>query len=176
MQDSNLRIHESKSCALPTWLIPNIYVVSAQGFEPRTHALEGRCSIQLSYAPTLQHKHKIWSGKRDSNSRLQPWQGCALPLNYSRSFIKLNKNGADEGSRTPTPMALDPKSSASANSATSAHFFGGGWWIRTTEVDDNRFTVCPLWPLGKSSVLVLYGAGDRNRTYNLLITSQLLYR
>ncbi len=122
MQDSNLRIHESKSCALPTWLIPNIYVVSAQGFEPRTHALEGRCSIQLSYAPTLQHKHKIWSGKRDSNSRLQPWQGCALPLNYSRSFIKLNKNGADEGSRTPTPMALDPKSSASANSATSAHF------------------------------------------------------
>ena len=73
-------------------------------------------------------------------------------------------------------MALDPKSSASANSATSAHFFGGGWWIRTTEVDDNRFTVCPLWPLGKSSVLILHGAGDRNRTYNLLITSQLLYR
>ena len=29
-------------------------------------------------------------------------------------------------------------------------FFGGGWWIRTTEVSDNRFTVCPLWPLGKS--------------------------
>ena len=25
--------------------------MSAQGFEPRTHALEGRCSIQLSYAP-----------------------------------------------------------------------------------------------------------------------------
>ena len=28
-------------------------MVSAQGFEPRTHALEGRCSIQLSYAPTF---------------------------------------------------------------------------------------------------------------------------
>ncbi len=66
-------------------------MVSAQGFEPRTHALEGRCSIQLSYAPTI--------------------------------YICIsNKNGADEGSRTPTPMALDPKSSASANSATSAHF------------------------------------------------------
>ena len=25
MQDSNLRMHESKSCALPTWLIPNIF-------------------------------------------------------------------------------------------------------------------------------------------------------
>ena len=27
---------------------------------------------------------------------------------------------------------------------------GGGRWIRTTEVSDNRFTVCPLWPLGNS--------------------------
>ncbi len=26
-----------------------------------------------------------WSGKRGSNSRPQPWQGCALPLSYSRS-------------------------------------------------------------------------------------------
>ena len=32
---------------------PQYKVVSAQGFEPRTHALEGRCSIQLSYAPTF---------------------------------------------------------------------------------------------------------------------------
>ena len=35
---------------------PLYKVVSAQGFEPRTHALEGRCSIQLSYAPTLYFK------------------------------------------------------------------------------------------------------------------------
>ena len=27
--------------------------VSALGFEPRTASLEGRCSIQLSYAPVL---------------------------------------------------------------------------------------------------------------------------
>ena len=33
-------------------------------------------------------------------------------------------------------------------------FVGGGWWIRTTEVSDNRFTVCPLWPLGKSPLLL----------------------
>ena len=30
-------------------------------------------------------------------------------------------------------------------------FFGGEWWIRTIEVVDNRFTVCPLWPLGNLS-------------------------
>src|SRR6266446_2934014 len=28
---------------------------------------------------------KIWSGKRDSNPRLRPWQGRTLPLSYSRS-------------------------------------------------------------------------------------------
>ena len=30
--------------------------------------------------------------------------------------------------------------------------FGGSGWIRTTEVTDNRFTVCPLWPLGKPPI------------------------
>ena len=25
-----------------------------------------------------------WSGRRDSNPRHQPWQGCALPLSYAR--------------------------------------------------------------------------------------------
>ena len=35
------------------------------------------------------------------------------------------------------------------------YIVGGGWWIRTTESNANRFTVCPLWPLGKSSTLEL---------------------
>ncbi len=26
----------------------------------------------------------FWSGRRDSNPRPQPWQGCALPLSYTR--------------------------------------------------------------------------------------------
>ena len=28
---------------------------------------------------------KGWSGKRDLNPRLRPWQGRTLPLSYSRS-------------------------------------------------------------------------------------------
>ena len=51
-------------------------------------------------------------------------------------------------------------------------FFGGERWIRTIEVGDNRFTVCPLWPLGNLPIFI--GAGDWNRTHNLLITNQLL--
>ena len=33
---------------------------------------------------------------------------------------------------------------------SGAHCFGGRGWIRTTEARRNRFTVCPLWPLGNS--------------------------
>ena len=67
---------------------------------------------------------RIWSGRRDSNSQLSPWQGDTLPLSHSRIECLFKFNGADEGSRTPTPKALDPKSSASANFATSAF-----WWL-----------------------------------------------
>src|SRR6185295_15495605 len=38
-----------------------------------------------SEAGGLRFPFKIWSGKRGSNSRPQPWQGCALPLSYSRA-------------------------------------------------------------------------------------------
>ena len=48
-----------------------------------------------------------------------------------------------------------------------------GWGrIRTFESVANRFTVCPLWPLGNPSKIIK--ADDRTRTDNLLITSQLL--
>jgi hypothetical protein len=65
-----------------------------------------------------------------------------------------------------------------------AFCFGGGRWIRTTEVFDNRFTVCPLWPLGNSPIFIFASspasgegrAGGRIRTPDLLITNQLLYR
>ena len=42
-----------------------------------------------------------------------------------------------------------------ANFVSKLTVFSGGWgWIRTTEVVDNRFTVCPLWPLGNPSIFV----------------------
>ena len=53
------------------------------------------------------------------------------------------------------------------------------------KLKSNRFTVCPLWPLGNSPILFQknlptdigkIGAGGRTRTPDLLITNQLLYQ
>ena len=55
--------------------------MSPQGFEPRTHGLEGRCSIQLSYETTLSLKME-----RMMRIELTPsaWKAEVLPLNYIR--------------------------------------------------------------------------------------------
>ncbi len=49
---------------------------------------------------------------------------------------------------------------------------GGKRWIRTTEDEVDGFTVRCIWPLCN----LPNGASEGNRTPNLLITSQLLYR
>ena len=45
-----------------------------------------------------------------------------------------------------------PSEYKKTHSLSCVHFYGGRGWIRTTEVTDNRFTVCPLWPLGNSPI------------------------
>ena len=64
------------------------------------HGFAGRCMTTLpprqrdlqtrkgkrnrNYPPSLEY----WSGKRVSNSRPQPWQGCALPTELFPRFVK----------------------------------------------------------------------------------------
>ena len=50
---------------------PQYKVVSTQGFEPRTHALEGRCSIQLSYAPTYMERETRFELATSTLARLR---------------------------------------------------------------------------------------------------------
>ena len=58
---------------------------------------------------------KSKSGKRDSNSRPQPWQGCALPT----ELFPPKKSSEEDEPRTHTSqLTLPPQSSASTNSAT----------------------------------------------------------
>ena len=39
-------------------------------------------------------------------------------------------------------------------------FLGGRGWIRTTEAESSRFTVCPHWPLGNTPIFVFYSRVD----------------
>ena len=62
-------------------------------FHPSGSA-EGRGRTRLTFSTAsgrqkpplypLALSETFWSGRRDSNPRPQPWQGCALPLSYTR--------------------------------------------------------------------------------------------
>src|SRR5437870_5810719 len=64
---------------------------AASGFEPLDRGFADLRLNHLATPPyesngasrTPMSRHR-WSGKRDSNPRPQPWQGCALPLSYTR--------------------------------------------------------------------------------------------
>ena len=54
-----------------------------------------RCVLAGFYADNFRHAPgRKWSGKRDSNPRLRPWQGRTLPLSYSRSSAKSQRTTA----------------------------------------------------------------------------------
>ena len=58
------------------------------------------CASACSATPACHIEN--WSGRRDSNPRPQPWQGCILPLNYFRkTCMSYLIKSAGEGSRTP---------------------------------------------------------------------------
>src|SRR3954464_2170692 len=60
-------------------------VSESRGPPPRLR----RCgTLRVACQPQLAHASEDWSGKRDSNPRLRPWQGRTLPLSYSRPNLQ----------------------------------------------------------------------------------------
>src|SRR6185295_10096261 len=70
---------------------PGARVVDALRVPPRrggvalrpSAAMEARRLVELALEPAF--FATMWSGRPDSNRRRQPWQGCTLPLSYSRN-------------------------------------------------------------------------------------------
>ena len=59
--------------------MPYIFQSCLEGFEPPTHGLEGRCSIQLSYRHILKRVMGI-------EPTYPAWKAGVLPLNYTRIY------------------------------------------------------------------------------------------
>jgi len=98
-RDSNSRPQPWQGCALPTELFPHdLLPVSDWRRDPESNrarricnplhnrfAIAPNANDRINQSLTTDKKGKpgfpfqYWSGKRDSNSRPQPWQGCALP-------------------------------------------------------------------------------------------------
>jgi hypothetical protein len=68
--------------------------------------------------PTFQEK--IWSGRWDSNPRPQPWQGCALPLSYTR-ILKAGKTVIGMVGYRRRRLKAMPKSAFLGNRPGSPH-------------------------------------------------------
>ena len=80
--ESNRRIKVLQTSPLPLGY-------RALGHYNLAPAYENSPSCELRKKPSLGAgiSQKIWSGRRDLNPRLRPWQGRTLPLSYSRSAV-----------------------------------------------------------------------------------------
>ena len=82
-----------------------------------------------------------WSGRWELNPRQPAWKAGTLPLSYAR--LDLQYDDVERGSRRTVMTGLDTHRCRPRIACC-----GGQARIRTLEADGNRFTVCPLWPLG----------------------------
>ena len=80
---SNSRHQPWQGCTLPTELFPHLRRLSRViGGAKRSRTALNGFAIRCITALLSRHRFLIkrsWSGKRGSNSRHQPWQGCTLP-------------------------------------------------------------------------------------------------
>ena len=80
--------------------------------------------------------------------RCVKWETARLPLSLKTSHCDVFASLCSAQSPSNPPSFFHEKTEYVIRTL----FFGGRRWIRTTEAKRNRFTVCPLWPLGNSPI------------------------
>jgi hypothetical protein len=75
---------------------------------PKSSQETGRtlCNFVSLVVEGLREPKEIWSGRRDLNPRLRPWQGRTLPLSYSRSAASIINKASHRGNGGHIPMTL----------------------------------------------------------------------
>ena len=64
---------------------------SKRDLNPHSRNGQGILSPSCLPIPPFEHLRRKKSGKRDSNSRPQPWQGCALPTELFPPDLRLQR-------------------------------------------------------------------------------------
>ena len=111
-------------------------MVAWDGIEPPTQGFSVLCSTDWATKPFLK-----WRSRRESNPRSPAWQAGML------TATPLDLFGCGDRTWTCDLRVMSPTSYQLLHPAMN----GGGRRIRTFEVEDGRFTVCSLWPLGNPS-------------------------
>ena len=141
-------------------------MVAAHGFEPRTHRVWTDCSSQLSYAAMYGASDRDWTGDliltKDTLCRLS----YTSTMNDHFTVVFMVAGTGLE----PATFGLW------ARRATNCSTPRWKWWReKDSNLRSRRRQIYSLLPLAARESLQKNGAGDRNWTHNLLITSQLLY-
>ena len=69
-----------------------------------------------------------------------------------RGFFALRTIGGPMLFESTRPMSLALSQNKNLSVLSYVEVFGGRGWIRTTEAESSRFTVCPHWPLGNTPI------------------------
>ena len=131
-----------------------------RGFEPRTTWLKVKCSTNWANIPYLVlNKLNAQSRNRTSDTRI------FSPLLYRLSYLgkwKLSFQNCGDRIWTYDLRVMSPTSYQTAPPRDINIiwvYYSNGWRrIRTFESVANRFTVCPLWPLGNPSIFSTKGS------------------
>ena len=114
-----------------------------RGFEPRTTWLKVKCSTDWANTP---EPLKGQCPEPESNQWHEDFQSSALPTELSGHLSSGDRIWTyDLRVMSPTSFQTAPP--------RDNNYKNNGWRrIRTFESVANRFTVCPLWPLGNPSI------------------------